>query len=140
MPGDFARRDTRNGVCRRTDFALWQFAVSVPKDLLPGFEGMQWATRCSLGTADLRQANDKARALHAEWTARFAAMRSGISPRVNPVPLRTQFLDHLAGQFDRWEALVAGWPRDKRRQALAEQRADLARSKHVRRVARARVG
>ena len=106
--GRSARCDIRNGVYRRTDFALWQFALSVPKDLLPGFEAIQWATRCSLGTADLRQANDKARALHAEWTARFAAMRSGIAPHVDPVSPRTQFLDHQTGQFDRWEALVAG--------------------------------
>lgn len=60
---------------RRPDSTVWGFVLRAPQDLRHRFNGKPWAVRCSLATSDLRQANDKARALHAEWADRFAAMR-----------------------------------------------------------------
>jgi hypothetical protein len=41
----------------------------------------QWAHRCSLDTADLREANDKASGLRAQWMARFAEQRRAQNPQ-----------------------------------------------------------
>jgi len=48
--------------------------------MLHHFDGKPWAVRRSLNTSDLRQANDKARMLQAEWSQRFADMRSQNNP------------------------------------------------------------
>ncbi len=85
------------GVHRRSDSLTWQFGLRVPKDLASQFRSA-WAVRRSLGTSELREANDKAKALQAEWAARFESMRSG-KPALAPAPptldlaaLRTKML------------------------------------------------
>lgn len=87
-----------DGVYRRDNSTQWQFGLRVPKDLLPKFGWKPWAVRQSLGTSDLREANAKARTLHAEWVAKFDALRSG-KPAPAPVPvnlaaLRAKMLAH----------------------------------------------
>lgn len=86
------------GVLRRPDSNIYQFGLRVPQDLRGRFQ-TAWAVRCSLGTADLRQANDKAKALQAEWAVRFESMRSGkpapasAVPPVNLAALRARMLE-----------------------------------------------
>ena len=88
------------GVTRRPDSTVWSFGLRAPQDLLHRFGGRPWAVRCSLGTSDLRAASDKARTLHAEWAARFSAMRvEDIPQRVTLTPaLRTT----IAAEVRRW--------------------------------------
>lgn len=64
------------GVHRRTDSGIYQFGLRAPVDLLQHFPS-GWAIRCSLKTPDLRTANEKAKALQAEWAGKFDALRSG---------------------------------------------------------------
>jgi hypothetical protein len=47
------------GVCRRDDSTTYQFGLRVPKDLAAQYSG-DWAVRCSLKTANLREANEGA--------------------------------------------------------------------------------
>lgn len=87
------------GVYRRNDSAVWQFGLKPPKDLHHHFPGT-WAVRCSLATSDLREANDRARELHAEWAARFAELRRRDNPqRVNPSP---ELSATIAAELRRW--------------------------------------
>ena len=79
------------GVHPRTGTRKWQFVLKAPQDLLRHFPS-GWAVRCSLGTADLREANDKAKALQAEWAARFEALRSGKPVPVDLTALRAGML------------------------------------------------
>jgi integrase len=88
------------GVQRRPDSNTYQFGLRTPRDLLSQFPG-PWVIRCSLGTADLREANDKAKALQAEWALRFEAMRSG-----KPVPADVSAL--RADLLSRVEAALLG--------------------------------
>lgn len=69
------------GIHRRTDSGIFQFGLRAPVDLLQHFPS-GWAIRCSLRTADLRTANNKAKALQTEWVQKFESLRSG-----NPVPV-----------------------------------------------------
>lgn len=52
------------GVHRRADSGIYQFGLRAPQDLLAHFPG-GWAIRTSLKTSDLKEANAKAKALHA---------------------------------------------------------------------------
>lgn len=81
---------------RRPDSTVWGFVLRVPKALLHRFDGKPWAVRCSLATSDLRQANDKARALHAEWADRFAAMR--LEERATPADRITPEMANLLAE------------------------------------------
>lgn len=54
----------------------------------------------SLNTADLGKANAKAKALHAEWGARFEALRTG-KPRPIDMPVLRRRL------FEQWERAIA---------------------------------
>jgi hypothetical protein len=82
------------GVQRRTDSNTYQFGLRTPRDLLSQFPGL-WAVRCSLGTADLREANDKARALQAEWALRFEALRSREPVPADLSSLRAELLARI---------------------------------------------
>ena len=109
------------------------FALRAPQDLLHRFNGQPWAVRCSLKTSDLRQANDKARTLHAEWAEKFASMRRQDNPQwVTLTPALTQ---HIAAEVRRWvlaaddnlrmfpegpQALADRDKRQQRRGAVAE--------------------
>jgi integrase len=86
------------GVGKRADANTYQFALRVPKDVQQHFTGA-WAVRCSLGTADLREANSKAKVLHAEWAARFDALRSGRPPPVDLVALRRKLLTYAERNY-----------------------------------------
>ena len=86
------------GVGKRADSNTYQFALRVPKDVQPHYSG-PWAVRCSLGTAHLREANDKAKALHAEWAARFEVLRSGKPAPVDHAALRARLLDTAVTKF-----------------------------------------
>lgn len=65
---------------KRAGSNVWQWCVKVPTDLRGQYE-TQWAHRCSLETTDLREANDRASKLHAEWRERFAAQRRALNPQ-----------------------------------------------------------
>ena len=79
------------GVLLRPDSNLYQFGLRVPTELRKHF-GSPWALRCSLGTADLREANDKAKALQAEWAVRFESLRSGKPIPFDAAGLRAKLL------------------------------------------------
>lgn len=64
---------------QRTDSAAYWFALKAPVDLSNHFPG-PWAVRLSLKTNDIREANDKARALQAEWVDRFTSLRKADNP------------------------------------------------------------
>lgn len=70
-------------VYRRPGTSRWQFALQAPRDLAHHFK-TQWACRVSLGTSELREANTKAKELHAEWERKFAAMRRLDNPVQQP--------------------------------------------------------
>nr|WP_172727694.1 site-specific integrase [uncultured Acidovorax sp.] len=87
------------GVHRRSDSISYQFGLRAPKDLLAQFPG-GWAIRASLNTSDLREANAKAKALHAEWGARFEALRTGKLRPIDMTVLRRRL-------FEQWERAIA---------------------------------
>lgn len=87
------------GVHRRTDSGIYQFGLRAPEDLRAHFPG-GWAIRTSLKTADLKEANAKAKALHAEWDAQFEALRTG-KPRPIDMPVLRRRL------FEQWERAIA---------------------------------
>ncbi len=87
------------GVYRRADSNTYQFGIKPPQDLRHHFSG-QWAIRCSLGTSDLREANDKARALHAEWALKFDALRRADNPQ--RVTLNPTLAATIAAEVRRW--------------------------------------
>ena len=87
------------GVHRRADSGIYQFGLRAPQDLLAHFPG-GWATRASLKTSDLKEANAKAKALHAEWDARFEALRTGKPRPIDMPDLRRRL-------FTQWERAVA---------------------------------
>lgn len=86
------------GVHRRTDSGIYQFGLRAPVDLLQHFPS-GWAIRCSLKTPDLRTANEKAKALQAEWAGKFDALRSG-KPQPVDLPRIRETL------FGRMEAVI----------------------------------
>ena len=86
------------GVQRRADCGVYQFGLRAPKDLLAHFPG-GWATRVSLKTSDLKKANAKAKALHAEWSARFEALRTGKPRPIDMPDLRRRL-------FAQWERAI----------------------------------
>lgn len=87
------------GVYRRSDSAVFSFILRAPADLQHHFPG-PWAERGSLGTRDLREANDLARVKHEGWARRFAAMRKADNPdRVTMNPTLTAT---IAAEVRRW--------------------------------------
>ncbi|WP_420541784.1 DUF6538 domain-containing protein [Roseateles chitosanitabidus] len=54
------------GVQKRPSSNSWHWGIKAPSDLKHLYAS-QWAHRCSLETADLREANTKAAGLRAEW-------------------------------------------------------------------------
>jgi hypothetical protein len=102
------------GVYRRNDSATYQFGLRVPKDLAEHYEG-DWAVRCSLKTADLRKANEKARELQAQWARTFEQQRGGTlaqAPQtIQTAPdlgkLRAAILARLEAFVDALDARVA---------------------------------
>lgn len=87
------------GVHRRADSGIYQFGLRAPQDLLAHFPG-GWAIRASLKTSDLKEANAKAKALHAEWGARFEALRTGKPHPIDMPVLRRRL-------FEQWERAIA---------------------------------
>ena len=68
------------GVAKRPGSTIWQWSQKVPDDLRQQYP-TQWAHRCSLKTSDLREANELATRLHADWLGRFAAKRLALNPQ-----------------------------------------------------------
>lgn len=87
------------GVHRRADSGIYQFGLRAPEDLRAHFPS-GWAIRASLKTADLKEANAKAKALQAEWGARFETLRTG-----KPRPIDIPFLRRRL--FEQWERAIA---------------------------------
>ncbi len=124
-----------SGVHRRADSGIYQFGLRAPVDLRQHYPS-GWALRCSLGTADLRQANDKAKALQAEWAARFESLRTGKPMQVDVVALRAKLLDYVERRLltvdqrtlrlteaeREQRAGACAWQRDDARQELAAGR------------------
>jgi len=116
-----------DGVFRRPGSGIWQWGIKAPV-ALRGLYKTQWAHRCSLKTADLREANERAALLRAEWVARFALERAAVSslPVESVTPeLRKQLADRIHA------ALLAG-DEQLRDDPVASQRiaADLHRAIH----------
>lgn len=75
------------GVQKRPGSTSWHWGIKAPSDLKHLYAG-QWAHRCSLETADLRDANTRAAGLRAEWMERFKRQRKGevVGPQLaNPL-------------------------------------------------------
>lgn len=87
------------GVHQRLDSAVYWFALRAPADLAHHYPS-RWAVRQSLKTKDLRQANDKAKALQAEWAERFASLRKADNPQ--PVDLSPALCATIAAELRRW--------------------------------------
>lgn len=87
------------GVHLRPDSAVYWFALRAPADLAHHYPS-RWAVRQSLKTKDLRQANDKAKALQAEWAERFASLRKADNPQ--PVDLSPALCATIAAELRRW--------------------------------------
>lgn len=68
------------GVYSRTGSNVWQWKIRAPKDLRHAYPS-EWAHRCSLGTSNLQEANQKAIQLHAEWVRRFDEQRKALNPQ-----------------------------------------------------------
>lgn len=68
------------GVYRRPRSTRWQLRIKVPSDLASLYP-TEWACRVSLETSDLREANEKAAKLWAEWTATFDEQRKAQNPQ-----------------------------------------------------------
>lgn len=120
------------GVYQRADSNTYQFGLKAPKDLehhFPGKPGAKWAMRCSLRTSDLREANDKAKALQAEWAERFAALRANKPAPVNVAAIRAKLLAYAEQRFlpalDRQVAAAAAPERAQRARAAMWARDDI---------------
>lgn len=87
------------GVTRRSDSSVFWFCLRAPKDLCEHFSG-PWAVRISLQTTDLREANEKARQLQAEWAEKFARLRKASRPQ--PVALSPAIVAAIAAELRRW--------------------------------------
>lgn len=87
------------GVHQRSDSAVFWFQLRAPVDLAHHYPS-RWAVRQSLKTKDLRLANDKARALQAEWAERFASLRRADNPQ--PVELSPALCTTIAAELRRW--------------------------------------
>ncbi len=114
------------GVHSRPDSKTYQFGLRVPTELRKHFAG-PWALRCSLGTADLREANDKAKALQAEWAMRFESLRSGKPAPFDAAVLRAKLLAYteaFVSQVDRLSASLSHTEREQRARDAAWQRDD----------------
>jgi hypothetical protein len=62
-----------------------------------------------LGTADLREANDKAKALQAEWVVRVEGLRSGKPAPIDLPALRAKLLNHIESALVATDARAAEW-------------------------------
>ncbi len=114
------------GIYRRSDSGNYQFGLRAPKKLLQHFP-KGWAIRCSLETADLRTANERAKKLQAEWSARFEAMRTGKATPVDLAEVRTKLLNRLERlliEVDHQYQGLSVEERTERSDALAWQLAD----------------
>ena len=87
------------GVYSRPDSKVYQFGLKPPDDLRRHFAG-DWVIRCSLRTSNLTEANDKAKALHAEWALKFAALRRSDNPVT--VDLTPALAASIAAELRRW--------------------------------------
>jgi hypothetical protein len=67
------------GVTKRPGSSVFQWGIKAPSDLRSLY-ATQWAHRCSLDTSDLREANERASKLQAEWFSRFAEQRRALNP------------------------------------------------------------
>ncbi len=89
------------GVHPRPGSSAWQFKRQPPDDLAHLYPS-GWARRCSLKTADLREANRRAALLWAETDAEFAAHRRRLNPETVTL---TQALAETLGAAWRHEML-----------------------------------
>ena len=87
------------GVYSRPDSKVYQFGLKPPDDLRRHFAG-DWVIRCSLRTSNLTEANDKAKALHAEWALKFAVLRRSDNPVT--VVLTPALAASIAAELRRW--------------------------------------
>lgn len=111
------------GVHRRADSGIYQFGLRAPVDLLTHFPSA-WAVRCSLMTADLRQANAKAKELQAEWAGRFESLRSGKAQPVDLISVRRKLYSawkRVLSKLDDAYATLPKAERDQRAEGLALQ-------------------
>lgn len=66
------------GVYQRPRSTRWQLRIKVPADLTSQYP-TEWAHRVSLETSDLREANEKAAAIRAEWLSKFEEQRKALN-------------------------------------------------------------
>lgn len=87
------------GVHQRSDSAVYWFALRAPVDLAHHFPG-PWAVRQSLRTKDLREANDKARQLQAQWAEKFGSLRRADKPQ--QATLTADLTQAVCAELRRW--------------------------------------
>ncbi len=89
------------GVFKRRGSSLWQHRIFVAKDLRPLYGNKDVLPAKSLGTADLAEANRRARQRVAEFELEFAAQREKLKPTVeaNGIPVVV-----TNEQIERWTA------------------------------------
>ena len=85
------------GVYKRANSALWQLRIRVPADLTSLYT-TAWALRVSLGTSDLREANERAVALWDEWRSTSVVERELIGMDVSRAR-RAEVIDEHAAIF-----------------------------------------
>ncbi len=73
-----------------------------------------WAVRCSLGTSDLREANEKAKRLQSNWSEQFKALRTGEAVPVDLAALRAKLLLRVETGLPAVDAKAAGLDKDER--------------------------
>lgn len=108
------------GVQKRPGSTSWHWGIKAPSDLKHLYAG-QWAHRCSLETADLRDANTKAAGLRAEWMDRFKRQREARdASQQAPVPVKlTAAL--IKEACDLMEARMLASDEGQRLEGLTEQ-------------------
>jgi len=125
-------------VHRRPDTSIYQFGLRVPKDLRQHFS-TPWAVRCSLKTADIREANAKAKALHAKWEGHFQGLRNGQGmpkpqmPEVNLHALRVALLERIEQGLVGIDMRTAGMTAEERAERIGSAQWSLGTSRDAER-------
>jgi hypothetical protein len=108
------------GVHRRADSGIYQFGLRAPADLLQPFP-KGWVARHSLGTSDLREANDKAKVLHATYVQQLDALRNGAPAKAAPTDLaqlRADLLERVVAALPGIDARAAALSEAERQEAI----------------------
>ena len=85
------------GVYLRSGSNTYQWRLRVPQDLATLYPDTKWASRQTLGTPHLLEANRIAAGLYAGWLTKFDEQRKQLSPK--PIPLTPDLITFLVDKF-----------------------------------------